>query len=424
LFNLNTVNKSQKYSFLKVLSLIFLTLFLISLPSLEAPKNIFMFLFVISAFLIEVKDRTYKNYEIWDGIFLSLILSALLSACFGALNGYEWKGFRTILFTSLMGWLLYRYRYTTKELNFFYWVTILSIIPPLLWGFAEVFIFNSKTSLQLNSVGHVNHSAIYLTLIYGTLASKVVNIDNNDSTIKKIGLYALTLTLFASLVIGESRAAFGCGILITILSIFLSNKSIKQKITGYICFLILISFAIFLNATIFQKIADKIKGHDNLSARDKLWSISIEGSKINPILGLGNGNWKLMPEEKIKQIIESENKKYNLDDFKFAIKHGHPHNLYLAYLAERGIFGLLILVNFILYWLFKLIKTYPMKKRSEGYSLFWMSSLSSWISVFGIGLVNTTFHHETALLAFVFLSLQFGYLRLINTQKLKFNSSS
>ena len=419
MFNLNIINKFQKHSFLKVLSLIFLTLFLVSLPSLEAPKNIFMFLFVISAFLIEVKDRTYKNYEIWDGIFLSLILSALLSACFGALNGYEWKGFRTILFTSLMGWLLYRYRYTTKELNFFYWVTILSIIPPLLWGLTEVFIFNSKTSLQLNSVGHVNHSAIYLTLIYGALVSKVVNIDNNDSTIKKIGLYALTLTLFAGLVIGESRAAFGCGILISLLSIFFSKKSISKKIMGYMYFSVLLALTVLLNVAIIQKITIKMDGHDNLSARDKLWSISIEGSKINPILGLGNGNWKLMPEDNIKQIIESENKKYNLDDFKFAIKHGHPHNLYLAYLAERGIFGLLILVNFILYWLFKLIKTYPMKKRSEGYSLFWMSSLSSWISVFGIGFVNTTFHHETALLAFVFLSLQLGYLKLINTQRIQ-----
>ena len=419
MFNFNIINKFQKYSFLKVLSLIYLTLFLISLPSLEAPKNIFMFLFVISAFLIEVKDRTYKNYEIWDGIFLSLILSALLSACFGALNGYEWKGFRTILFTSLMGWLLYRYKYTTKELNFFYWITILSTIPPLLWGLAEVFIFNSKASLQLNSVGHVNHSAVYLTLIYGALVSKVVIIDKNDSTIKKIGLYALTLTLFASLVIGESRAAFGCGILISLLSIFFSKKSISKKIMGYIYFSVLLALTVLLNVAIIQKITIKMDGHDNLSARDKLWSISIEGSKINPILGLGNGNWKLMPEDKIKQITESENKKYNLDDFKFAIKHGHPHNLYLAYLAERGIFGLLILINFILYWLFKLIKTYPMKKRSEGYSLFWMSSLSSWISVFGIGFVNTTFHHETALLAFVFLSLQLGYLKLINAQRIQ-----
>ena len=419
MFNLNTVNKSQKYSFLKVLSLIFLTLFLFSLPSLEAPKNIFMFLFVISAFLIEVKDRTYKNYEIWDGIFLSLILSALLSACFGALNGYEWKGFRTILFTSLMGWHLYRYKYTTKELNFFYWVTILSIIPPLLWGLTEVFIFNSKTSLQLNSVGHVNHSAIYLTLIYGALVSKVVNIDNNDSTIKKIGLYALTLILFASLVIGESRAAFGCGILISLLSIFFSKKSINKKIMGYIYFSVLLTLTVLLNVAIIQKITIKMDGHDNLSARDKLWSISIEGSKINPILGLGNGNWKLMPEEKIKQITESQNKNYSPDDFNFAIKHGHPHNLYLVYLAERGIFGLLTLAGFILFWLFKLIKSYPTTKKSKGYLLFWMSSLSAWITVFGIGLVNSTFHHETALLAFVFLSLQLGYLRLINFQRIQ-----
>ena len=419
MFNLNIINKFQKYSFLKVLSLIFLTIFLISLPSLEAPKNIFMFLFVISAFLIEVKDHSYKNYEIWDGIFLSLILSALLSACFGAVNGYEWKGFRTILFTSLMGWFLYRYKYTTKELNFFYWVTILSTIPPLLWGLAEVLIFQSKNDLQLNSVGHVNHSAIYITIIYGALISKLLNNDSDYSAIKKIGLYVLTLTLFAGVVIGASRAAFGCAILVTILSVFLSNKSIKQKITGYIYFLVLISFAIFLNATIFQKIAGKIKAHDNLSARDKLWSISIEGSKINPMLGLGNGNWKLMPEEKIKQITELQNKNYSPEDFKFAIQHGHPHNLYLATLADRGVFGLLILANLIVYWLFKLIKTYLMTKRSQGYSLFWLSSLSTWISVFVIGLVNTTFHHETALLAFVFLSLQLGYLRLINAQRIQ-----
>jgi hypothetical protein len=42
---------------------------------------------------------------------------------------------------------------------------------------------------------------------------------------------------------------------------------------------------------------------------------------------------------------------------------------------------------------------------------FWAGSLSAWITTFGIGIVNSTFHHEHAILAMILLGLHLSFLR-------------
>ena len=41
----------------------------------------------------------------------------------------------------------------------------------------------------------------------------------------------------------------------------------------------------------------------------------------------------------------------------------------------------------------------------------WSGSLSAWVATFGIGFVNTTFHHEHAILACIFLGIYLSYTR-------------
>ena len=134
------------------------------------------------------------------------------------------------------------------------------------------------------------------------------------------------------------------------------------------------------------------------------------------MLGIGNGNWNSIKIDQIKSSVESRGETFDAE--KFTMEHPHPHNIYLANLVDRGLLGFIIFLNFMLIWLITLINSYKKFNQDSKGMLFIMGSFSAWTTIFGIGFVNTTFHHENALLALFFLSLHLNYLRQKNQLKL------
>ena len=173
-FSLASIKKLYFNNKLKFLELSFLSLFLAFLPSLEAPKNIFLAGYLIAALYRQSKASSFK-WTIWDWVFLSLICSSFLSALFPFMpGGSEWKGFRGILLWVAFGWTLFRTDYNFDEKKYLFIFAILMTLPPLLWGLTQLMILFTKDSLQLHSVGHVNHSAIYLCMIAGAGLSLLI----------------------------------------------------------------------------------------------------------------------------------------------------------------------------------------------------------------------------------------------------------
>jgi O-antigen ligase len=156
--------------------------------------------------------------------------------------------------------------------------------------------------------------------------------------------------------------------------------------------------------------------HDTLSQRDKVWRTALEVARLNPLLGIGGGNWRSIKLDQIKSAIESRGEIF--DPKAFGLQHHHPHNIYLSNLVDRGIFGFIIFLSFVIIWLITLINSYKKFNQDSKAMLFIMGSFSAWTTIFGIGFVNTTFHHENALLALFFLSLHLNYLRQKNHLKL------
>jgi hypothetical protein len=78
-FSLASFKKIYFKNQLKFLELAFLRLFLAFLPSLEAPKNIFLAGYLITA-LYRQSQLAPSKWSIWDWVFLSLIISSLLSS--------------------------------------------------------------------------------------------------------------------------------------------------------------------------------------------------------------------------------------------------------------------------------------------------------------------------------------------------------
>ncbi len=417
IFSLAQFKKIYFKNKLKFLELIFLSLFLAFLPSFEAPKNIFLLCYLVTALYRQSQLPSIK-WSLWDWVFLSLILSSFITALFpGISGGYEWRGFRGMLIWIIFGWTLSRSDYNFDEKKYFFIFAIIATLAPLAWGLIDFLLSHSKNNLELHSVGHVNHSAIYLCMITGATFALLID-QLHYIKMKNVFIACiLSSVLFSSVVLSQSRGAFGIVILLVLALFLFSKLSIKIKVT----FVGLIS--IFLIAIIFIKPVEVIKkhitnqaDHNVLAYRDSVWRAGFEIAKFNPLLGIGNGNWRFINLDQIKTAVESRGETFDEKDF--ALQWGHAHNIYLSNLVDRGILGLIIFLNFMLIWLITLINSYKKYNQDSEGMLFIMGSFSAWTTIFGIGLVNTTFHHENALLALFFLGLHLSYLRQKNQLKL------
>ena len=416
-FSFASLKKIYFNNQLKFLELTFLSLFLAFLPSLEAPKNIFLGSYLIIA-LYRQSQLPSSKWGIWDWLFLSLIASSLLSALFPFVaGGSEWKGFRGMLLWVTFGWALFRADYNFEEKKYLFIFAIYMTIPPLLWGLTQLLILFTKDSLQLHSVGHVNHSAIYLCVMAGAGLSLLIS--QLQSAQKKYVFITSFLFIFllSSVIISQSRGAFGIIFLLVFALLLLSKLITNTKtITLTLLTIFLVTIVFITPAPVIQKQITNQNNHDILSQRDKVWRASFEMARLNPVLGIGGGNWKQIKIDQIKSSVESRGETFNAEEF--ALQLHHSHNIYLSNLVDRGILGLIIFLSFIFIWLITLINSYKKFNQDSKAMLFIMGSFTAWTTIFGIGFVNTTFHHENALLALFFLSLHLNYLRQKNQLKL------
>lgn len=395
------------------LDLIMLGLMIVSLPSLEAPKNIFLVGYLITRFISEViqSKQGIKQWKSWDFLFITIIFTAFLSTVFAGFSGLEeWKGYKVFLTAILTGWFLSRTHYSQNQYRIIFLLIVLAIIPPLLWGLYEYLVIHSKKSLEIHSVGHVNHSAIYLTMIFGATLGWFISQLNfkkkNEATQWQTSLSGImSFILLIALIIGQSRAAFGVAILMG-LCLLLLIKDIKIRIISIVTILLIITSSMFLDTKIIQKQINNQKSNNVLAYRDKVWNVSIEASRFSPLLGLGLSNWHFIKLSQIQKSVEARGETFDADNYFFP---GHSHSLYFSALVERGIVGLIVTLIFMFYWLYDLIKTFKWSKKSSTSYMLWTGSLSAWLATFGIGLVNTTFHHEHGILACLFLGLYISY---------------
>ena len=216
--------------------------------------------------------------------------------------------------------------------------------------------------------------------------------------------------LYTSLIIGASRAAFGMGLIMVMIQIFAipNQNRFKLSMMG----LLLLSFFMMFqfNAKIVQKQIRNQENHNVLAYRDIIWNTSFEAARFYPFLGIGNGNWRLITIEEIQQSVEKRGEIFNRD--KYMIKEaGHSHNLYLSWLVERGFLGLGVILFLMSSWIVLLFKNFRKIKNSKRAAYLWAGSLSAFIGTFGVGLVNSTLHHETAIIAFIFLALHLRFLK-------------
>ena len=409
------------------MDLLMLSLMILSLPSVEGPKNIFLVGYLVTRIISEIQQfkRGHLHWGQWDSLFFAIVFTAFLSTLFAGFSGLEeWKGYKVLLTAILTGWLLSRAHYTKNQYHNLFKLIVLSTIPPLAWGLYENLVNHSRETLEIHSVGHVNHSAIYLVMIFGASLGWFISQFNSikyevSLRWKTMLLFILSLLFFISLIIMQSRGAFGVAVLLGLSLLFLldTNKVIKIAGVGVIIFTLLLT--VTLKTNIIQKQITNSKNNNILAFRDRVWSVSLEASRFYPAFGIGLSNWHFINLDHLKKSVEARGDLFNPENYAFP---GHSHNLYLSALVERGVVGLIVTFFFMGAWIRNLIKTFDWAKKSSEASYLWAGSLSAWFATFGVGLVNSTFHHEHGILACLFLGIYLSYTRHYQEKNKKYLS--
>lgn len=205
-----------------------LLLFIMALPAMESPKNILWAAYMALWLFNRVRSRDFGGK--WDGRDSTILLwlaTSVVIAAFAGVDDRQWRGVWDIHCYVLLLWTLKRSGYGEWHLKSALLAVILSAAAALAAGFWQLYFTESISRLQLHSVGHVNHSAIYLTISYGVALFYTLSDWKSLGTWKRILAVSLVLFFATGIVVAASRASFGAMVLLTLAATLLwARKSI------------------------------------------------------------------------------------------------------------------------------------------------------------------------------------------------------
>jgi len=384
---------------------IFACILIASLPLSEGIKNISLVLLLLFSIIILKTTSIRKIRSSWqplDSIFFLILLSATVSTLFATPQFDFWDNLRDIIRIVFLGILLSHLELSTNQTKILLGLILTSTSASLLYG------LSLEGLLELKSVGHVNHSAIYIAISCG-IAVAVSIAKNVTLPIRLLGLVATILFAYG-LLISSARGSVLPFFLVLLPALGILSWSYSKKIVGLLMVVILAASA----SAIFNKmpILDKTLGifDNSIGQRDKAMRTGLLIWKSAPIIGVGPENVKrYMTEEKLEQLALEQKGEYKANDYLHG--HLHTHNLYTNKLAGLGIIGLFALISLLSYWAVEIFKHKPRIETAPLEFILWSGSLSAWVLISVGGLFNTTFHHEVALLSVSLLTLWSNYIR-------------
>ena len=363
---MNLVIKTEWYSLLMCI---------FSIPMFESPKSIFLVVAILM-FLI----RHYIDQDIRKTLFaadsrlgfLALALAAVISAAFAQRPGLAIQGSLDILKMFFLFAVVATDFSDERSVRIIALWVIISTAIASIWGLVEYAVIK-KTFLELHSVGHSNHSSIYLAL---AMWVAVCYFFAAETGLAKWTALLCSMLILAALLFTASRATFLAFIVSAACLVALSGLSRKKLLYAAMAAgsSILIAWIMFRDVAF--NFLNKGIGFQSLFNRVDIWNMAWEVIKQHPIVGVGAKHFQLQ-DPVVYGVIVTE-------------KLSHAHNLFLNILVQYGIIGLVALL-FLFYLVGKGL-------RPATGNFMRPAAFASLIIVIVNGLLNTTMHSEHGLL--------------------------
>ena len=369
------------------------------LPLYEAPKSIFWVLYVVIWVVNRVRARDWGGrWDAWDTLIAAWIASAFAVAPFAGIpGGDEWRGAVDVLRYGSVLWLAKRSRFDQQEIRWILGALVVSALAGTgmgLWAWASI---PDMRSLQLNSVGHVNHTAIYLAIMLGLSVSWGL-------ASGRVPAILVTVCLLGALFLTLSRAALlvSLGMLFVLV---VAHWRSSRAARAFTLALVVAAGAVaaFGITEVLRKHEEFTEKHDILAQRPTVWRQGLEAWQRYPIAGIGIDNYGRINRGLLKTWRAERGLEF--DPSLYGHNYGHGHSLYINTLAERGVIGSLPLAALLFSWAWALWRRRPMPASEPQESLLWGGAASAFIVTAGVGLANTTLHHEHGILASLLLGL-------------------
>lgn len=398
---------------------ILLGCFLIALPLVEAPKNVFLAAYVLTWLAGSLRQHNFGlSSRAWDALFAALLLLPLLSVVSSAPYPRVWKDLGDIASYVLLGWTLARTRVTARQSIGLIACAVGATLIGVVHGYAVLALDAKRIWLQLNSVGHVNHSALYGAGA-GMLACGLSVYARGLSARGRWLAVAAALACFGGVVAFASRGAFVAylfGVVVIALPcLLMQGRRFAMVAAGSLVMAALVAFAaqnlVWMVAqekngsSLLQKTLDNVRDNDVTSARGRLARTAIEYWRQRPLLGLGVANFSAVSPAQVEAWVTARGEVFEPESYLFS---NHAHNVYFNTLAERGALGELLLLGLGIAWAWLLWRRRPRSGMADVDALAWASGVAGWSVVFVGGVFNTTLHHEHGMLCLFGLALLLG----------------
>lgn len=378
------------------------------LPLYEAPKNLFWLGYVVVWAWNRWREGDWGGrWEGWDTLIALWLASGFVVAAFAGTHRSEWQGAADIVRYGTVLWCLRRGGYAAQDLQRLGVMLLASCAIGLAWGFWRYYGL-VRRFVELNSVGHVNHSAPYIALCCGLALAWLLASWRRWAAWQRLAMATTMGFLLAGLIIGSSRAAIGAMVVgVLVLGAAWQRRSRLPLKLIAVSTVAVIALAIASDAAIVWKQNTNMQEGQYLSKRESIWRRAVVAWQIHPWFGVGIDNFGQITDDMVKRQVEASGKPYVREDYAGP---NHAHNLYLNTLAERGLFGFAVFAAVLAAWAAALWRQRPAAQAPDIVWTYWGAAIAAWVVIAGAGLLNTTLHHEIAILAMMILG---GWMALV-----------
>jgi hypothetical protein len=380
--------------------------FLFFLPLYEAPKNIFSVFFVFLGGWLGFSNKgAIRSVEKWGGARWAFLLLAISPFVAGINSPYAELGAR---FASALNWSLMPLVALVFLLSNFSRDQILWALRVLCVGtviaVVQAFFDWTGSYPELNSVGHVNQSALYLAF-----------------SLVPAGLLALYRQHWADLILvgaallavgwyqGPAKSMIGFGASCLVIAgfwvIYCINRShIKAFVASVVLGAVVVGAAINMPASYFgpyqgfkQEFDTRLGSKsDPYSQRDRLVNSAVEVAG-DSLTGFGMGSFGEATQlQNIQSAVEARGGDWASERGNF-FSSSHGHNIFANVLVERGWVGVFVIGIFLLAMLLVSFK-HPKTESSQ-------AGVVTVLVICLAGLGQSTLHVEHGQLALICLAL-------------------
>ncbi len=376
------------------------------LPILEAPKNLAVFLLLLTWVVhrIVARDVALRRPDWVEASLLFILVTCILSTVFNwpLVNGL--KGFKDTLIQVFVFWLIYRAGYSDRQYLIIAAMMAVGVLIGLGWGVLDV-AQGRLGQLQFHSAGIVTQSSIYLGVVLAVAFSvawfRPAALPEIRFLRSPITWWLFVAIMLIGLFLMASRGAI-LAVLATciIYAVVIKRRAVWLSFAGAMVVVTVITVMLpdrFGQSRWLSKTQEmSTSGQLVLADLERVdnWRIAIARIKQGDALVLGIGP---------RNFAAIDSSTMEMDPpLRIRGRLNHAHNLFLNKLVEEGIVGLSAMLFFFGLVVMSLVRDYGARvwRRWQ-----WGAAIGALVVPVVAGSVNTPWYQEHALLAMMVLAV-------------------